>query len=243
MDSENLVPSHSTTLQDNGEAAPVPYLPCLPQELKDSIAEHLPPDGILAMRLTHPALRQVRLPPRLRNTARSKCERIAIQTYLSKPELNPTHMRCLYCKELYPVKQFNSSSSSACVPLQSSDIGLHPGVVELPQRLCAWHVGRLAKIIHTGKGGRNEWVSNMREMCMHCGTICGWGECTCKCDSCWFRTVRTYTRYLNNNVECRQFVFWRDTTATGTTVATGNMKGQLYVREHCLDPGKYLFLS
>jgi hypothetical protein len=129
------------------------------------------------------------------------------------------------------------------VPLPFPDIGPRPGVVELPQRFCAWHVGRLAKIIHTEKKGRNKWVSCMREMCMHCGTVRGWGECNCRCNSCGLRSVRTYIRYLNNNVECRRFLFWRNSTTPETTTDPEHMEGQLYVREHCWDPGEYISSS
>lgn len=218
---------------------PSPLL-SLPPELIYEIADHLPPDAILALKFTHPILNDtLLLAPRLKNTALSSCARLAIRAHLSKPVTNPSHMRCILCKAVYPLAIFSSSSSPACVPLPLTNDGPPPEVVELPQRFCAWHVGRLAKIIHTERGGRNEWVSAIREMCMHCGSVRGWGECNCRCDSCGCRSVRTYTRYLNNSMECRRFLFVRDTAKTDTYSAPEKTEGQLYVRETCWDPSTF----
>jgi len=82
----------------------------------------------------------------------------------------------------------------------------------------------------------NEWVSRKREMCMHCGVVRGWAACDCRCDSCGVRTVRTYTRYLNNNTECRRFLFWRQGMTEGDAPFKDVEDGQLFVREVCRDP-------
>jgi hypothetical protein len=220
----------------------LPNLLRLPPELIYEIADHLPPDAILALKLTHRYLNSIlSLKSRMRNVTLSSCARLALRTYLSNPTQNATHMRCILCKAVYPLNIFSSSSSPACVPLSLSPQGPRPEVVELPRRFCAWHVGRLAKIVHTEPNGRNEWVSSMREMCMHCGSVRGWGVCICKCDSCWTRSVRTYTRYLNNKFQCRRFLFWRDTTARVEGPREENLEGRLYVRETCWDPGECLF--
>lgn len=196
------------------------------------IGDHLPPDGILALKLTHPIFNAtLPLAPRLKNTTLSNCARMAIRTYLAR-DPHPTHIRCILCKITYPSSLFNSSSSPACAPLSFLDSEPRPEVVELPQRFCAWHVGRLAKVVRTESGGRNEWASRRRKMCIHCGTIQGWGLCTCKCDSCGTRTVRTYMRYLNNNTECRQFMFWRNEENEA------ERRGKLMVKETCWDSGE-----
>jgi hypothetical protein len=216
--------------------------------LKYEVADHLPPDAILALKLTHPLLNStLALTPRPRATPLSNCARLAMRTYLSKPLSNPTHMRCVLCKALYPIAMFNSSFSPACVPQPFPEFGgPQPAVVELPQRFCAWHVGRLAKIVRTDKGGRNEWVSRMADMCMHCGIVRGWGECNCRCDSCGTRRVRTYIRYLDNGIECRRFRFWRQqdrTTAESKAKDPAYVTGRLYVREHCWNPGMWMSLD
>jgi len=212
----------------------------LPPELIYEIGDHLPPDGILALKFTHPVLNAILpLAPRLKNTTLSTCARMAIRTYLARPNPQPTHLRCILCKTTYPSSLFNSSSSPACVPLSFINNEPRPEVVELPQRFCAWHVGRLARVMHTESGGRNEWVSKRRTMCMHCGTVCGWGECNCRCDSCGTRTVRTYTRYLNNNSECRRFIFWRKDTKGEARDSMEDRRGQLMVKEMCCDPGEW----
>jgi hypothetical protein len=214
----------------------------LPPELILEIADCLPPDGILALKFSHPILNySLPLASRLRNRTLTRCARLAVRSYLAKPTLNPTHLRCILCKSVYPVKSFQSSSSPACAPLSFAAEVEDTEVVELPQRLCAWHVGRLARVVHTEPGCRNEWVDSSEEMCMHCGAIQSWAKCDCKCDSCSFRAVTAYTRYLNNKIECRKFLFYRK-TVTGSNACTppDAVKTQLIVRETCFDPGTYL---
>ena len=212
----------------------------LPPELILEIADYLPPDGILALKFSHRILNySLPLAPRLRNRTWSRCARLAIRSYLCRPSPKPTHLRCVLCKAVYPLKSFQSSSSPACAPLSLADDPGQAEVVELPQRLCAWHVGRLARIVHTEPGGRNEWVGSAEEMCMHCGAIQSWAKCDCMCDSCSVRAVTAYTRYLNNNTECRKFVFYRKATRDIVPSPAGSEETQLFVRETCFDPGKY----
>lgn len=203
----------------------------LPPELILELGVFLPPDGILALKLTHPYLNEILpfLPPP-KDTPFSECARIAVRYYLSPPDPEPSHLWCILCKAIYPIDLFKSSSSPACVsdPLEDAS---QVDVVELPQRLCSWHVGRLAHVIHTEPGGRNEWISHMNDMCMHCGAVQSWGKCKCDCSSCGIRAVRTYTRYLNNDRECRRFVFWR--AGVG-----GGVERRLMAREECQELSK-----
>jgi hypothetical protein len=197
----------------------------IPPEIILEIGDFLPPDGTLALKLTHPILYDtIPITPRIKNTTLSDCARLAIRTYLSRPTLKPTHMRCILCKAVYPVSSFRSSNSPACETASPDD---HTQIIKLPQRLCAWHVGRLARIVNTGPRGKNMWVSSMADMCIHCGGVQAWNKCSCRCDSCSFRSVTTYTRYLNNDKECRTFTFRR------------GADGQLLVKEICRDNGKY----
>lgn len=211
----------------------------LPPELILEIADHLPVDGILALKLTHRILNySLPITPRLRNRTLSQCARLALRNYLAKPVLNPTHLRCILCKAVYPLKTFQSTSSPACASSNEANVD-DVDVVELPQRLCAWHVGRLARIVHTEPGGRNEWVDSSEEMCMHCGSIQAWAKCDCRCDSCSVRTVTAYTRYLNNKVECKKFVFYRIAVPDDGVLPEKTERSQLYVRETCYEPGAY----
>ncbi|KAF2187230.1 hypothetical protein K469DRAFT_109971 [Zopfia rhizophila CBS 207.26] len=214
-----------------------PTLLSLPPELILEIADHLPPDGLLSLKFTHPILNAtVPLAQRLRNTALSTCARLAIRTYLARPDPKPSHIRCILCKAVYPAALFSSSSSPACRALCSVSDNPRTEVVELPRRFCAWHVGRLARIVHTEVGGRNGWVSKMEEMCMHCGAVKVWKECGCKCNSCGVRIVRTYTRYLNNEVECKRFFFWKEAELDESQTGNRKEEGRLFVRETCWDP-------
>ncbi|KAF2003148.1 hypothetical protein P154DRAFT_111652 [Amniculicola lignicola CBS 123094] len=216
--------------------SPTINLLCLPPELIYEIADYLAPDGILALKLTHPFFdATLPLEQLMKGIEVSTCTRHAIRTYLTCPVPPPTHLRCIFCKSTYPVALFSSSSSPLCMPMSTINDNIPREVVELPNRFCAWHVGRLAKVIRTGAGGRNEWVSTLKEMCMHCGEISGWGTCTCSCDSCGVRTVRTYARYLNNDRECRRFLFYRTLEREGEGAADTKGEGVLSVRETCRD--------
>lgn len=207
----------------------------LPPELILEIADYLPPDGVLALKFSHRVLcYSLPLVPRSKRRTLSRCAALAIRSYLCQPNPRPTHLRCILCKAVYPLKSFQSSSSPACAPISFAADVEEAEVVELPQRLCAWHVGRLARIVHTEPGGRNEWIGSSEEMCMHCGAIQSWTKCDCTCDSCSIRTVTAYTRYLNNNTECRKFVFYRQATNDSVSGAVGT---QLYVRETCFKLG------
>lgn len=210
----------------------------LPPELIYDISDFLPPDAILALKLTHRTLdATLPLAPRLKDAALSDCARLAIRTYLASPNPQPSHLRCILCKAVYPVNLFRSCSSPACVPVSFTEKTQQTDVVELPQMLCSWHVGRLARVIHTEPCGRNEWTSHMDEMCMHCGAIQSWKRCECACDSCATRLVRTYTRYLNNPLQCRRFLFWKDRAGQAEHDSQDD-RGQLMVRETCWNPSE-----
>ncbi|KAH7063786.1 hypothetical protein BKA63DRAFT_369942, partial [Paraphoma chrysanthemicola] len=183
----------------------------LPPEIILQIADWLPPDAILSLELTHRNFNNtLSLGTRLKNTSISHCAQLAIRTYLKQSKTESSHLRCVRCKKVYPLNVFKSSSSPACVPSSLTDDYQRIDIVELPQRFCAWHVSELALVLHTEPGERNEWISQMDIMCMHCGNVQGRVKCDCKCDSCAYRPVRTYTRYLNNREECRDFLFWRE---------------------------------
>ncbi|ORY15116.1 hypothetical protein BCR34DRAFT_459506, partial [Clohesyomyces aquaticus] len=108
----------------------------LPPELVLEVADHLPPDGILSLKLAHPKFNAtLPLAPRFKPESFSTCARLAIRTYLSPRDPNPSHIRCILCKALYPVSLFSSSNSPACLPLSRPNTE----VIELPERFCAWH--------------------------------------------------------------------------------------------------------
>ncbi|KAH6625767.1 hypothetical protein C7974DRAFT_313150 [Boeremia exigua] len=117
----------------------------LPPELILEVADYLPADSILALKFSHRILNySLPLAPRLRNQTLSRCARLAVLSYLAKPSLNPTHLRCILCKAVYPLRSFRSSSSPTCIPFSyDSNVG-DTDVLELPQRLCSWHVGQMS---------------------------------------------------------------------------------------------------
>ena len=176
-------------------ASPGPRLLLLPIELLLEVSEYLPVDGILALKLTHRTLNSA-LPTlsRLRNRTFDRCARFAIDRLFASPNKSPSQLRCILCKNIYPVTMFASSSSPACLPLAFDPDAPRPEVVKIPNGFCAWHVGRLARVIRTEPGGRNEWVSEVKWMCMHSGCIEDWNDCNCQCTSCGHKKIRTYTR-------------------------------------------------
>lgn len=221
-------------------------LTTLPIEIIFEICDHLPLDGILSLTLTHIHFRTLLSSlPRAKHTTPSDCARLAIRAYLDSPLTAASHQRCILCKKLYPLSMFTSASSPACRPLRSASASTSPQhnreVIPLPHKMCAWHVARLARKVQTGPHGRNEWVSRMDVLCMHCGELQGSRCCGCECSNCSVAAVRTYTRFLNNTRECRSWAFWRKPVVEG---AMGGL-GELWVREVCRVRGMcdFLFFS
>jgi hypothetical protein len=209
----------------------------LPAELVLDICDFLALDALLALKLTAPRLNSIiRLDPRHWQTSLSTCTQRAIQHHLNSSQLKLDQRHCFLCNATYPIDMFSSSTSPACIPMK---LATRPhDVIQLPPNVCCWHVGRLARVVRTGNSGKNEWISHMGKMCMHCGNITDWLKCSCKCDSCGFWTVRTYTRHLNNSKECHRFFFWRHVSEP---IASDT--GQLWVREACLDDGTSILCS
>jgi hypothetical protein len=210
--------------------SPPPYLLQLPPELLLELSDFLPVDGILALKLTHSILNNT-LPalPRLRNRTLDRCARYAIERHRAPPHQTRQQLRCILCKVIYPM---------ACLSPAFDQGGPRPEVMELPASFCAWHVGRLARVERTEYGGRDEWVSDVRKMCMHGGCIEGWRECNCGCSSCGYKMVRTYTRFLDNKTECAKFRFFR-TTEVANEDPQDKIAGRLHVQEVCRDPSEY----
>jgi hypothetical protein len=208
-----------------------PSLLRLPPELILEIADRLPLDAILSLRITHPFFNNALLPAsRYKSSTRSKCARLALRNYLAPPNPTPSHIRCIFCKSRYPMAQFNSSRSPACMTSPRVN-GQSAETVKLPHRFCAWHVGQLVNEIDDKDNAREEWRSAMRDMCMHCGAVRGWEECTCKCDSCGSRRVRTYTRYRNSDTRFTNFKLFRNLDLMGQD-SNENIPGRLFVREY-----------
>lgn len=209
------------------------FLLQLPPELLLQIAKNLPLDGRLALSFTHSSLYETLcLPPDRWNIKVSECAHLAIRTYLVPPNANPSHIRCIRCKEVYPPTLFYSRSSPFCKAPPNDQ---NQEVLHLPERFCAWHVGSLIRAVHTEAGGKNEWIANRHHMCMHCGVVKEWRQCDCNCDSCWYKPVTAYTRYLNNAEEFKEVRFFRTSSAN---CQTSEQSGQLFAKETCYDHGK-----
>ncbi|OAL48216.1 hypothetical protein IQ07DRAFT_485025, partial [Pyrenochaeta sp. DS3sAY3a] len=109
----------------------------LPPELILEIARNLPPDGKVALSYTHKRLcRILTLLSRERKAGLSTCARLAIRTYQESPRANPSHRRCIGCRNSYPTSLFSSSNSPFCITPSN---GQDQEVIALPERFCAWH--------------------------------------------------------------------------------------------------------
>ncbi|KAF2270274.1 hypothetical protein CC78DRAFT_539508 [Lojkania enalia] len=203
-------------------ATPSRSLLSLPPEILYEIADYLPPEGILALKLAHPVLHHTFLLPRFENTVPSDCTRFAIREYLADKKSRTSTIRCLLCKKTYPQSMFSTSESFACKQLYKSD-GRLAEVIQYPKRVCSWHVGLLTRVIRANAGGRDEWTSTMGKWCMHCGRIRDWNECTCECNSCPVIPIRTYTRYMSNNMEWKNFRFRREVPVENESGWTENL--------------------
>ncbi|CAI6337392.1 unnamed protein product [Periconia digitata] len=214
---------------------PKPPLLKLPPELLLEVARYIPTDAIISLKLTHRTLNTAfpSLPLLLQKQPLSECSRFAIERLLCPPD--PDTKRCFVCRKRYPAYMFSSTKSPVCAP-PSHRSTPSTEIVDLPSFFCAWHVGRLVRIVRTESGGRNEWVSDVKRMCVHLGCIQGWEKCGCgcECESCGVVVVRTYTRYLNNERECKGFTFWRK-VGGGAREGIEGSRGELRVREECVD--------
>jgi hypothetical protein len=208
----------------------------LPPELVQAIGTYLPLDGKLALKLAHPHVYDA---VRLEAEGKiSDCARLAIRSYLVRPFPVPTHYRCVLCKASYPEFMFAASRSPIRALQPLADINQDAEVFGLPPRTCCWHLGRMVRVVRTEPGGRNQWVSRVDLLCMHCGSVHYWDRCQCACDSCACWQVRIYTRF-SNETECKDFAFWRKTVQG----AGSDQGAQLLARETCSLPGKYRDLS
>ncbi|PSN74804.1 hypothetical protein BS50DRAFT_462326, partial [Corynespora cassiicola Philippines] len=112
----------------------------LPPELIFEICNHLPPDGVLSLKLSHRVMyATIDLDRYFKNVTLSECSRMAINTYLSKPDPVHPRFRCMACKNIYDSDMFQSKKSRLCIPPSPVDGIPRDEVIELPPRVCSWH--------------------------------------------------------------------------------------------------------
>ena len=178
------------------QAAPVVRL--LPAEIILDISDLLPPDAILALKLTHRRFNTLlSLKSRLTGETLSVCERLAIIDHLSRPNAQPAKLRCVTCKQRYPLSLFISGGVPYEVPPSFAARAQQSNYIGLPKRVCLWEVRRLMRIVNTGPQGIDRWVTQKDLMCLCCGSIKSWNACDCNCETCLSAPVRVYTRCLS----------------------------------------------
>jgi hypothetical protein len=214
----------------------------LPQELLYAICAYLPVDGLFALKLAHRTTNDsLRIDPQ--SWPKDKiplCARLAIRTYLAPPDPAPEQEWCILCHKNYPTSMFCSSNSPLCTRRSLIQQDSEVEVIQLPPRMCCWHAGRLTRLVRNAPDREDEWVSCLELVCMHCGSVQGWRKCGCDCDSCAFRTICTYTRFLNKDTKYKSFTFWRSSEGCDGVARRGGLQGTLYAREVRHDPGTLL---
>jgi hypothetical protein len=137
-------------------------LKALPVELILQVGHLLPRDAIVALRLVHRTFSR-NCPTLLEEPKQTdQCVRFAIQRHIQSP--SSSHLLCSICKKRYPRDMFrgvDGISTSTCAA----------DMLEFPDGVCSWHVGRVSRVIKTDPSGANKWKSRAEDMCMHCGSI------------------------------------------------------------------------
>lgn len=217
----------------------------LPQELLSEICAYLPLDGLVALKLAHRIVNaQVQINSQSWSEHKvSHCARLAIRSYIAPPDPAPTHEWCILCQKSYPTGMFCSSSSPICNRLSHIRQNSVIEVLKVPPRMCCWHVGRLTRLVSSAPDQEDGWVSCLEVVCMHCGSVQGWKKCECNCDSCAFRTVCTYTRFLNKDTKYKSFTFWRSSEKGDSIAKQEWPQGILYAREVRNDPSAFVSLD
>ncbi|KAF2232657.1 hypothetical protein EV356DRAFT_568547 [Viridothelium virens] len=131
------------------------------------------------------------------------CSKRAIRTFLRHDTTSATSRRCSLCKNVLPLDLFTGNTGFRGVPK--------------PEEFCFWCAAHLARVVvlppdlsarETSALTRSCWYRSRERMCMHCGSVAIWdgrgGEdqrgcgCGCECETCWFRDVEVFTRFVGS---------------------------------------------
>jgi len=225
----------------------------LPTELLVEISQYLHLPARLAFKisekyiyLTLPAIK----PSQQDLSTLSQCAAYAISNHML---FDKDRKCCALCKQWYPNHLFGSTTNRT-VPQEEDELERvlrdghswlgGPGMVELPEDICAWERSRFVSLLelHPPRMGNHKvrvkdneeaclgWLSKLECVCMHCGNvkvprhsrISGYpirnSTCICDCDTCGSREIRTYVQDVlkDQNRRCKS-VIWKD--AKGETWA------------------------
>jgi hypothetical protein len=204
----------------------------LPNELLIGITTYLPLPAQLAFKLSGREL-YARLPaikPSQQAFSQlSTCSKLALYSYI---QFDKDRRRCALCKQWFPNRLFKSTEGGTKEEEDAErarvlrdghgDLG-GPGMIDLPDSLCAWDTARVVHFRQVPKS-RTEtlvgWYSRIEKLCMCCGDVAldsfVWNysrACHCGCDACGTREARTFVRFENRqrgDVCQGQCVLWRD---------------------------------
>jgi hypothetical protein len=197
----------------------------LPPELLIEITTYLALPAHLAFKIS---TRHLYLSlPSIRPTSKillalSDCARYALYCCM---QFDRARRCCGLCKQWYPNRLFKSIESRTIEyeelerrkVLRSGhgDLG-GPGMVDLPDGLCAWEMPRFVQFRDMPGTRYTTWYTRTEKICMCCGQVViisfdprySKALCTCRCDTCGTRDVRTFVRVGGI---CRgKWVIWRD---------------------------------
>ncbi|KAF2434389.1 hypothetical protein EJ08DRAFT_693429 [Tothia fuscella] len=235
----------------------------LPTELLIEISTLLPLPALLAFKIS---TRRLYLdlphikPTRAELDRLDTCAKKALFTHL---QFDHVRKSCAQCKQWYPNHLFGTTSNVSPNQLAAtpdkvlkeghSFLG-GPGMVDLPDDVCAWHQGDLVNVYAFGAsifdiawhGGRYSytdaasgslaeyilrnpgWYSVRDKWCMHCNSFAfdtTWSGSSHCCDTCGVRNVTTYHRSVGEEeMHPSRYVVWKDDG------------GKMWVREGCSKP-------
>jgi len=189
----------------------------LPTELLLYLETFLSLASLVALRLTHPLFHYTLARPDLSLKALSEldnCARIAIITHYSEfGSHRLMERRCALCKQRYPASYFPVTAVQdwgARIPtdqIWKRSIFLsriHTQLPEVSLRVCKWHQWLLYSDLAAPLLPRSRTAMYTQEetLCLHCGTFRSRSGCTCDCDSCGTRAVKTYARVERRIESC-----------------------------------------
>ena len=162
------------------------------------------------------------------------CSKRAIRTFLRQDTV--VCRRCMLCKNVLPITLFSGEFGFRGVPR--------------PNEFCFWCAARLTRVIvlpnrlsddERGALAHRCWYSSRETMCMHCGGIAVWDgqPCGCSCETCWYRDVNVFTRFVKNWLDYPSYEFHAG--ADGELLVAETTPQMLQRSDHRIPPYNVFF--
>jgi hypothetical protein len=197
----------------------------LPSELLIEIATYLALPAHLAFKISTRHL-YLNLPHRKPTPqallALSNCAKYALYCHV---QFDKDRRCCALCKQWYPNRLLNYTKSRTIedeelerrkVLRDGHGVLGGPGMIDLPDGICAWETSRAVQFRGMPDSRQTSWYTRIEKVCMCCGDVVATsfdpryskGLCTCGCDTCGNRDLRTFVRFAGSLKG--KWVIWRD---------------------------------